>query len=161
MSSDYTQGFNWKCTSVVLCYMFISTTITFKSFNSKIIVQELALCVPLNARCFPSTFLSSDMVYCGVYDNNLDNEKFTQAKGFNYHQGPVSKRAVFSTWMQLFWQSCCSLWQIWMQLFWQSCCSFWQICTSFSGMVVARWLLPACQALLCQENGKRDIWQNC
>ncbi|XP_029313638.1 glycogen debranching enzyme-like [Cottoperca gobio] len=29
-----------------------------------------------------------DMVYCGVYNNNLDNDNFNQAKGFNYHQGP-------------------------------------------------------------------------
>ncbi|XP_040216109.1 glycogen debranching enzyme isoform X1 [Rana temporaria] len=29
-----------------------------------------------------------DMVYCGVYDNALDNENYNLAKGFNYHQGP-------------------------------------------------------------------------
>uniref|UniRef100_A0A672JG74 Glycogen debranching enzyme n=1 Tax=Salarias fasciatus TaxID=181472 RepID=A0A672JG74_SALFA len=29
-----------------------------------------------------------DLVYRGVYNNNLDNEDFSQAKGFNYHQGP-------------------------------------------------------------------------
>lgn len=39
-------------------------------------------------------FLScSDMVYCGVYDNALDNDNYNVAKGFNYHQGPV--RASF------------------------------------------------------------------
>jgi len=32
----------------------------------------------------------SDMVYCGVYDNALDNDNYNLAKGFNYHQGPVS-----------------------------------------------------------------------
>ena len=38
-----------------------------------------SLCCPL-----------SDMVYCGVYDNALDNDNYNLAKGFNYHQGPVS-----------------------------------------------------------------------
>ncbi|TNN25692.1 Glycogen debranching enzyme [Liparis tanakae] len=31
------------------------------------------------------------MVYCGVYDNALDNDDYNLAKGFNYHQGPVRK----------------------------------------------------------------------
>ncbi|KAJ3594817.1 hypothetical protein NHX12_004122 [Muraenolepis orangiensis] len=29
-----------------------------------------------------------DMVYCGNYDNALDNDNYNLAKGFNYHQGP-------------------------------------------------------------------------
>ncbi|XP_028328469.1 glycogen debranching enzyme isoform X1 [Gouania willdenowi] len=29
-----------------------------------------------------------DMVYCGVYDNALDNDNYNVSKGFNYHQGP-------------------------------------------------------------------------
>ncbi|XP_072500200.1 glycogen debranching enzyme isoform X2 [Notamacropus eugenii] len=29
-----------------------------------------------------------DMVYCGVYDNSLDNDNYNIARGFNYHQGP-------------------------------------------------------------------------
>ncbi|XP_028825422.1 glycogen debranching enzyme-like isoform X1 [Denticeps clupeoides] len=29
-----------------------------------------------------------DMVYCGIYDNALDNCNYNVAKGFNYHQGP-------------------------------------------------------------------------
>ncbi|XP_028588602.2 glycogen debranching enzyme isoform X2 [Podarcis muralis] len=29
-----------------------------------------------------------DMVYCGVYDNALDNDNYNVARGFNYHQGP-------------------------------------------------------------------------
>ncbi|XP_039208206.1 glycogen debranching enzyme isoform X2 [Crotalus tigris] len=29
-----------------------------------------------------------DMVYCGVYNNALDNDNYNVSKGFNYHQGP-------------------------------------------------------------------------
>lgn len=29
-----------------------------------------------------------DLVYCGVYDNALDNDNYNVARGFNYHQGP-------------------------------------------------------------------------
>uniref|UniRef100_A0A672SGB7 Amylo-alpha-1, 6-glucosidase, 4-alpha-glucanotransferase n=1 Tax=Sinocyclocheilus grahami TaxID=75366 RepID=A0A672SGB7_SINGR len=31
---------------------------------------------------------NSDLVYCGIYDNALDNDNYNCAKGFNYHQGP-------------------------------------------------------------------------
>lgn len=40
---------------------------------------------------------SSDMVYCGVYDNALDNDNYNEARGFNYHQGPVSETELTST----------------------------------------------------------------
>lgn len=39
--------------------------------------------------------LNSDMVYCGVYDNSLDNDNYNVAKGFNYHQGPVRQTDHF------------------------------------------------------------------
>lgn len=43
-----------------------------------------------NAYClFGCLFCFSDMVYCGVYDNALDNDNYNVARGFNYHQGPV------------------------------------------------------------------------
>lgn len=36
------------------------------------------------------------MIYCGVYDNALDNDNYNLAKGFNYHQGPVRISFLFS-----------------------------------------------------------------
>lgn len=42
--------------------------------------------------------LCSDMVYCGVYDNSLDNDNYNLAKGFNYHQGPVSGTSAGDEW---------------------------------------------------------------
>ncbi|XP_031163660.1 glycogen debranching enzyme-like isoform X1 [Sander lucioperca] len=47
-------------------------------------VAEKKLLGPLGMK----TLDPDDMVYCGVYDNNLDNDNFNRAKGFNYHQGP-------------------------------------------------------------------------
>ncbi|XP_071341644.1 glycogen debranching enzyme-like isoform X2 [Trachinotus anak] len=47
-------------------------------------VAEKKLLGPLGMK----TLDPDDMVYCGVYDINIDNENFNQAKGFNYHQGP-------------------------------------------------------------------------
>ena len=36
------------------------------------------------------TLSSSDWNYDGFYENDLDNDNHKKAKGFNYHQGPVS-----------------------------------------------------------------------
>ncbi|XP_040922154.1 glycogen debranching enzyme-like isoform X2 [Toxotes jaculatrix] len=47
-------------------------------------VAERKLLGPLGMK----TLDPDDMVYCGVYDKNMDNDNFNQAKGFNYHQGP-------------------------------------------------------------------------
>lgn len=47
-------------------------------------VAEEKLLGPLGMR----TLDPDDKVYCGVYDNALDNDNYNLAKGFNYHQGP-------------------------------------------------------------------------
>ncbi|TMS10047.1 Glycogen debranching enzyme [Larimichthys crocea] len=48
-------------------------------------VAENKLLGPLGMK----TLDPDDMVYCGVYDNALDNDNYNLAKGFNYHQGPL------------------------------------------------------------------------
>ncbi|MBN3273908.1 GDE enzyme, partial [Polyodon spathula] len=47
-------------------------------------VAEKKLLGPLGMK----TLDPDDMVYCGVYNNDLDNDNYNVAKGFNYHQGP-------------------------------------------------------------------------
>uniref|UniRef100_A0A3P9P9Q4 Glycogen debranching enzyme n=1 Tax=Poecilia reticulata TaxID=8081 RepID=A0A3P9P9Q4_POERE len=47
-------------------------------------IAEKKLLGPLGMK----TLDPDDMVYCGVYDNALDNDNYNLAKGFNYHQGP-------------------------------------------------------------------------
>ncbi|RXM35682.1 Glycogen debranching enzyme [Acipenser ruthenus] len=47
-------------------------------------VAEKKLLGPLGMK----TLDPDDMVYCGVYNNDLDNDNYNVTKGFNYHQGP-------------------------------------------------------------------------
>ncbi|XP_069497645.1 glycogen debranching enzyme isoform X2 [Ambystoma mexicanum] len=47
-------------------------------------IVEKKLLGPLGMK----TLDPDDMVYCGVYDNALDNDNYNISKGFNYHQGP-------------------------------------------------------------------------
>ncbi|XP_042853920.1 glycogen debranching enzyme isoform X5 [Panthera tigris] len=47
-------------------------------------IAEKKLLGPLGMK----TLDPDDMVYCGIYDNALDNDNYNLAKGFNYHQGP-------------------------------------------------------------------------
>ncbi|XP_029473325.1 glycogen debranching enzyme [Rhinatrema bivittatum] len=47
-------------------------------------IAEKKLLGPLGMK----TLDPDDMMYCGVYDNALDNDNYNLAKGFNYHQGP-------------------------------------------------------------------------
>ncbi|KAM4722100.1 glycogen debranching enzyme [Rhinophrynus dorsalis] len=47
-------------------------------------VAEKKLMGPLGMK----TLDPDDMVYCGVYNNDLDNDNYNISKGFNYHQGP-------------------------------------------------------------------------
>jgi len=74
---DYQLRPNFTIAMVVAPEMF-----TVERAWEALDVAEKKLLGPLK------TLDSDDMVYCGVYDNNLDNDNSALAKGFNYHQGP-------------------------------------------------------------------------
>lgn len=91
----------------------------------------------------PLIFLfHSDMVYCGIYDNTLDNNNYNVAKGFNYHQGPVSPPTFNSTSYRNYW---------WYMPFLP------MFCPSLSGVALAGQLLPKSQTALCQADGPGSI----
>lgn len=95
-------------------------------------------------------FCSSDMVYCGVYDNALDNDNYNLAKGFNYHQGPVRIPFLFSEFSgfpHIMSAAHSSLVPSLME-------------SSFPGVAVARWVFPSCKIVFFQIDGARDQRQD-
>jgi hypothetical protein len=47
------------------------------------------------SKMFSSPFPSSDYVYNGYYINSVDSSTYSTARGFNYHQGPVSHTHIY------------------------------------------------------------------
>uniref|UniRef100_A0A4W4E6Z0 Glycogen debranching enzyme n=1 Tax=Electrophorus electricus TaxID=8005 RepID=A0A4W4E6Z0_ELEEL len=76
---DYQLRPNFTIAMVVAPEMF-----TVEKAWGALEIVEKKLIGPLGIK----TLDPDDMVYCGVYDNALDNDNYNLAKGFNYHQGP-------------------------------------------------------------------------
>lgn len=93
------------------------------------------------------------MVYCGVYDNALDNDNYNVAKGFNYHQGPV--RVVLLHFSTLFSSVHFSVPYL------KDVTVILLLLYSFSGVALAHWVFSSCQIVLCQVNWSRDLRKDC
>lgn len=90
------------------------------------------------------------MVYCGVYDNALDNDNYNLAKGFNYHQGPVRIPFLFSEFSG-FLQRTPAVPSSRVPSLAKS---------SLPGVAVAGWVFSSCQIVLFQIDGAGDQRQD-